>query len=383
MQNSWNNPFGWADQCDGCQDDTGDGTDVQLTAKSLVDIHIYDSSGRHVGKNATGGIDRDIPGSEYLEYPDRKSIIVHGGDINSGFSVQVDGTGTGPCELILTAPDRPGGMVDTLDYQAIQIKPSTSATMTVDSSKNYMLNLDTNGDGNITPKAPDVITTKEVDFTAPEAVSDLTVADVTSGSGTLSFTAPGDDGNEGVAQGYDLRYSTSPITADNWEEAIPVSSLASPLPAGSPQSLTADGLEAGVTYYFALRTLDDVALSSGNSNVVSDTTTIPLLAWARQRVYWASWEDYENRHLSVEYRLSNSGTGTAWESTIQASLCIPHTVYTVTSLPLLVADIEPAGYRLVTLKYYVPTGVSSFSSTTYVTCKDDAQRIYWFPGPLA
>src|SRR5665648_456085 len=37
VQNSRNNPFGWADQCDGCQDDTGDGTDVQLTAKSPVD----------------------------------------------------------------------------------------------------------------------------------------------------------------------------------------------------------------------------------------------------------------------------------------------------------------------------------------------------------
>ncbi|MBK5225378.1 MAG: hypothetical protein JJD96_02230 [Thermoleophilia bacterium] len=383
VQNSWNNPFGWADQCDGCQDDTGDGTDVQLTAKSPVDIHIYDSAGRHVGKNATGGIDREIPGSEYLEYPDRKSIIIHGGDINSGFTAEVNGTGTGPCELILTAPDRSGGTVDTLNYQSIQVNPATTATMTVDASKNYTLNLDTNGDGNITPKIPDVTTTKSVDFTPPVQVTDLMASGVSSGSVTLNFMAPGDDGNEGVAKLYDLRYSTSPITDDDWKDAVPVSSLPAPLPAGSTQSVTVAGLEAGTTYYFALRTLDDVALTSPNSNLASATTTMPELGWVMQRVYWASWEDYQSRYLSIDYRMSNLGTGAALESTIQASLCTPDTVYTVTSLPLLVGDIVSGANRTVTLKYFVPTNVGSFATTTFATCNDDASRTYWFPGPLS
>jgi hypothetical protein len=36
----------------------------------------------------------------------------------------------------------------------------------------------------------------------------------------------------------------------------------------------------------------------------------------------------------------------------------------------------------VTLKYYVPAGTGSFTTTTYASCRDDAGREYWFPGPL-
>ncbi|MBE0428692.1 MAG: hypothetical protein IBX61_02335 [Thermoleophilia bacterium] len=70
------------------------------------------------------------------------------------------------------------------------------------------------------------------------------------------------------------------------------------------------------------------------------------------------------------------------EVAVQASFCMPDTVYTVSVLPLLVGDMEPGANSDVTLKYYVPPNVGGFNATTYATCSDDAGREYWFPGPL-
>jgi hypothetical protein len=80
--------------------------------------------------------------------------------------------------------------------------------------------------------------------------------------------------------------------------------------------------------------------------------------------------------------MSNTGTYPALSATIQASLCNPGTVYIVTPLPSVVGDINPGSNRTVTLKYYVPTNVGSFTSTTYSTNNDDTGRTYWSPGPL-
>ena len=54
---------------------------------------------------------------------------------------------------------------------------------------------------------------------APAAITDLAASDPTEDSVTLTWTAPGDRGNTGTAASYDIRYSTSPITAANFSSA--------------------------------------------------------------------------------------------------------------------------------------------------------------------
>ncbi|MHB9053343.1 MAG: hypothetical protein ACYC5F_05060 [Thermoleophilia bacterium] len=386
VQAYWANAFAWHDNnCDGCKDDQALGTDTEVTAKSPVDISLYDSQGRHTGKNASGGIDQQIPGSEYLEYPGlhRKSIIIHGSDINPGYRFEATGNGTGPADFIVTAPDHTGGSVDTLNYNAVQVSPSTKVTMNLDAAKNYSAAIDVNGDGtNVIQKAPDTTITNSVDFTPPAQVSNLAVTSPTSGSANITFTAPGDDGNTGTAAAYDLRYSTSAITDQDWKDAIPAGSLPTPLAAGSTQTITVSGLDPGITYYFALKTMDKAGLFSSLSNVASATTTIPQLTWAKKKIYWASWADYQNRQLSLDYKIGNSGTEIAIAATIAASYGNPTSVYVTTPLPLTVGDISPNSASTITLKYYVPTSVGGFTTTTYASCQDDAGRTYWFPGPM-
>ncbi len=90
---------------------------------------------------------------------------------------------------------------------------------------------------------------------------------------TLTWTAPGDDSLSGTAVEYDLRWSTSAITAANFRSATRATGVPVPLVAGSTQSFTVPGLTASTTYWFALRTRDDAGNWSGISNVVSKTTS--------------------------------------------------------------------------------------------------------------
>jgi chitodextrinase len=89
---------------------------------------------------------------------------------------------------------------------------------------------------------------------------------------TLNWTAPGDDGDVGQATAYDVRYSTSPITDQNWDSATPVDGEPAPSPAGSVESFTRDGLQPSTTYYFAIKTSDEAGNWSGLSNVATVTT---------------------------------------------------------------------------------------------------------------
>ncbi len=60
------------------------------------------------------------------------------------------------------------------------------------------------------------------DTTPPAAVSNLSCSNLTTTSVQLNWTAPGDDGNTGTATTYDIRYSTSAITAGNFSSATQV-----------------------------------------------------------------------------------------------------------------------------------------------------------------
>jgi len=111
-----------------------------------------------------------------------------------------------------------------------------------------------------------------VDTTPPDAVTDLAVSTATTHSLTLTWTAPGDDGNNGTATEYDIRYATSGIDNETWEFAIQSSGEPAPGPAGSNETFVVDGLAAATTYYFALKTIDNAGNWANLSNIASGAT---------------------------------------------------------------------------------------------------------------
>ncbi len=111
-----------------------------------------------------------------------------------------------------------------------------------------------------------------VEQTAPSIVADLITLSPTDSSITLSWTAPGDDGNVGTASVYDIRYSTAMINDANWDQAVQIPDEPAPLVAGTQQSYTVYGLDTNTTYYFAIKTADEVPNWSGMSAVVIRAT---------------------------------------------------------------------------------------------------------------
>jgi len=98
---------------------------------------------------------------------------------------------------------------------------------------------------------------------------------VTHNSVKLSWTIPGDDSLIGRATSYDLRYSTSPITAANFGSATRYLGAPTPGIAGARDSVVVAGLQPLTTYHFAIKTADEVPNWSGVSNIVTVTTLEP------------------------------------------------------------------------------------------------------------
>jgi len=102
---------------------------------------------------------------------------------------------------------------------------------------------------------------------APAALAQTTATSV-----TLTWTTPGDDSLSGTASQFDLRYSTATITATNFGAATRWTAMPAPAVSGTTQSVTVSGLTPSTTYWFAIKTADEVPNWSAISNVISITT---------------------------------------------------------------------------------------------------------------
>jgi hypothetical protein len=109
------------------------------------------------------------------------------------------------------------------------------------------------------------------DSRAPAPISDLAVADFAATSVTLTWTAPGDDGNQGTAARYEVRRSFVFIHPGTWGDAVVIPSPPVPGPAGTVETMTIAGLEQGERYFFAVTAFDEVGNSPGCSNCVEAT----------------------------------------------------------------------------------------------------------------
>ncbi|MBN2288792.1 MAG: hypothetical protein JXQ83_05620, partial [Candidatus Glassbacteria bacterium] len=110
----------------------------------------------------------------------------------------------------------------------------------------------------------------EQDVVPPSAISDLTLVEVADyKTATITWTAVGDDGSEGTAFSYDVRYGTEEINAGNFAQATAATGVPTPEEAGSTETLTLTNLKGGLTYYLAIVVSDEQMNESALSNVVT------------------------------------------------------------------------------------------------------------------
>jgi formylglycine-generating enzyme required for sulfatase activity len=123
--------------------------------------------------------------------------------------------------------------------------------------------------------------------TTPPAATALRIERVTENSVTFSWRAPGDDDMVGRAASYDLRYATFELSLDNWFQGTLTPGLPTPETPRSLEEATISGLVPGQTYFFALRSADEIPNLSAASGVVNLTLPAapgyPVL-WGGRRV---------------------------------------------------------------------------------------------------
>jgi hypothetical protein len=103
------------------------------------------------------------------------------------------------------------------------------------------------------------------DIYPPAAIDDFQ-AEVQVQDVVLRWTAVGDDLRAGQADGYILRYSSSPLNDGNFDSASQVDA-GKPKPAGQVEQLTVKGLPVGGTFYFGIKVRDDAGNISPLSNI--------------------------------------------------------------------------------------------------------------------
>lgn len=126
------------------------------------------------------------------------------------------------------------------------------------------------------------------DEVPPGSIDDLTVESIEATSVVLAWTATGDDGLEGTATRYDVRYSTSPLTAETIDAAPQWLTALRPSAPGNTDRVTVSGLLARTTYHFAVRAKDEWG-NVGPLGATASGTTLPgtpevTLLGARQEV---------------------------------------------------------------------------------------------------
>ena len=108
----------------------------------------------------------------------------------------------------------------------------------------------------------------ELDDVAPGLISDFTAESLDVDRVYLMWTSPGDDGATGRASRYEIHVTTVASEAGTFAGGSIVVPQSPPDVSGSWQVYTLTGLTSGVTYYLAIRAVDEAGNSGSPSNVV-------------------------------------------------------------------------------------------------------------------
>jgi hypothetical protein len=153
------------------------------------------------------------------------------------------------------------------------------------------------------------------DSIAPARIEDLAIAAVQDTAVTLTWTAPGDDGNSGrKAAYYIIRYSTEPMGEDIWAwwaSATTIPNLPGPGEPGSIEQLTVGDLLRDTQYYFSIRAGDEVPNWASLSPPAAIITPVELASFVAKgtenkvSLEWTTASETNNLGFAVERKLGS------------------------------------------------------------------------------
>lgn len=96
------------------------------------------------------------------------------------------------------------------------------------------------------------------------------------------------------------------------------------------------------------------------------------------RGYWANYNDYYARHLTVDFEFRNFGAIDTYNLRMVGSVCT-NGVKLVTPTPHWVGNVQAFQKGYFTMKYYVPNGVTSFWATNYAIGTNGCGSEFLYP----
>lgn len=102
---------------------------------------------------------------------------------------------------------------------------------------------------------------------APFPITDLKAVAINDTDFRLTWTPTGDDGDNGTASQYDIRYAVNTINDGNWDVTHQVDGEPAPRTVGEPDTFLVTGLNPQTNYYFAMKIGDEADNWSWLSNV--------------------------------------------------------------------------------------------------------------------
>ncbi|MGK5093257.1 fibronectin type III domain-containing protein [Deltaproteobacteria bacterium TL4] len=119
-----------------------------------------------------------------------------------------------------------------------------------------------------------------IDLTPPANITTLVASGATANSINLTWTAVGENGQEGKASSYDIRYATTVIKTDEECGSATAAGVGkSPGETGTTEQVTITDLNENTSYYFCIRALDSANnKSQWSSNGVTASTTAEKIA---------------------------------------------------------------------------------------------------------
>ena len=168
---------------------------------SPVDLHIYDSSGNHVGPDANGDIELNIAGATYEQIGEDKFIFLPNVS-GVSYDVQLDATDSGTFSLKVAKVEN-SEVTETAYYNDIAITDASQATVTLaTSTSDTILQVDESGSGTYEQVSIDAVldSTQSADVTKPTTLITISGSNTSSttyqNSATISLSAT--DDNAGV-----------------------------------------------------------------------------------------------------------------------------------------------------------------------------------------
>lgn len=130
------------------------------------------------------------------------------------------------------------------------------------------------------------------DVTAPAPVSNVSIVSSQPFSAKIHFTSSGNDGAQGQAANYQIRYATQAIlTEADWQAATVYNNSFVPKIAGQTEQLRILGLAENSNQYIAIRAVDHAGNLSPLQGVNVTTTTAPA-GYGKGRIYPSSLGRY-------------------------------------------------------------------------------------------